>query len=203
MPQPNIIRVEFFTFRESCKTLLSRRRVSLIGLQRMKSLKVIWILRVPCGVMICHNEKTSQQKLQSLDDFCWTKNRNMAIVSYTSRVLQEFLATLESHLKWLVYYKPLNCSAKFSDNPESMSKSKPLTKRAWHSGIASNVVCQIGGSLRCAGHCLTHNFRDQPEGGRPQRKAERWFHVLFKWFQFRLQLTANPWVLRKLPPFHS
>lgn len=85
----------------------------------------------------------------------------------------------------------MNCSAKFSQNPESMSKSKPLTKRAWHSGIASNVVCQIGGSLRCAGHCLTHNFRDQPEGGRPQRKAERWFHVLFKWFQFRLQLTCE------------
>ena len=75
-----------------------------------------------------------------------------------------------------------------------MSKSKHLAKRAWHSGIASNVVCQIGGS-RCAGHCLTGFGTHQgSKGGRP-RRAERWFHVLFKWFQhvstYRFQLTCE------------
>lgn len=39
---------------------------------------------------------------------------------------------------------------------------------------------------------LSHTqFQGSAKGGRPQRKAERWFHVLFKWFQFRLQLTCE------------
>ena len=39
---------------------------------------------------------------------------------------------------------------------------------------------------------LSHTqFQGSAKGGRPQRKAERWFQVLFEWFQFRLQLSCE------------